>query len=133
MEEQPSFESSQSEAEPSRQEKVSSSARRLGIVLILSLLGAALYAFVIGPRNVRGFSDGLFITGAVLLAISLLPLLSSIFGRSTLSFRKQNRTMRDVLDEERERNQRDEKLSFLLGIGGFIVIALSFLIGFSVE
>ncbi len=133
MEEQPSFEPSESEAEASRQEKAVGFAKRLGIVLIASLAGALLYALVVGPQSLRGFSDGLFIAGAVLLIIGLLPLITEIFGRSTMAFRKGDRSLRDVLDEERERSQRSDKVSFLFGIGGIIVIALSFIIGFSLE
>ncbi len=133
MEEQPSFEASESKAKGSRQERIAVFFKQLVVVLIISFVGSTLYTLIIGPQNTNGFSSGLFIVGAILLVIGLLPLLSDIFGRSTVTLRKKDQTLKDVLDGERERSQRDSSISSLLTVGGFIVIVLSFIIGFSME
>jgi hypothetical protein len=133
MEEQPSFEASQSEAKGSRQERIAGFVKQLVVVLVISFVGSALYTLIVGPQNTSGFSNGLFIVGAMLLVIGLLPLLSDIFGRSTMTLRKKDQTLKDIMDGERERSQRDSSISSLLTVGGFIVIFLSFIIGFSMD
>jgi hypothetical protein len=131
MEEQPSYETSQSGAGKPRKQRAVGFGQRLGIVLLVSLAGSVLFALIAGPRDLPGFSNGLFIAGAILLIIGLLPLLGDIFSRSTLSFRKGDRTMKDVLDDERERSKRDDNTSVLFSVAGIIIMALSFIIGFS--
>jgi hypothetical protein len=133
MEEQPSIEPADSEEQTSRQRRVADFSRRLAILLAVSLLGAVLYAAVIGPQNLRGFSDGLFILGAALLIIGLLPLFAGIFNRSTVTFRRRERSFQDVLDAERDRSQQNDNITYLLGIGGTIIIVLSLILGFSVQ
>jgi hypothetical protein len=117
----------------SRQRRVADFSRRLAILLAVSLLGAVLYAAVIGPQNLRGLSDGLFILGAALLIIGLLPLFAGIFNRSTVTFRRRERSFQDVLDAERDRSQQNDNITYLLGIGGTIIIVLSLILGFSVQ
>jgi hypothetical protein len=131
MEEQPSFEASESKVEGSRQERIAGFVKKLVVVLVISFVGSTLYSLIVGPQNLDGFSNGLFIAGAILLIIGLLPLLSDIFGRSTVTLRKKDQTLKDVMDGERERSQRDSGISSLLTLGGLIVIGLSFIIGFS--
>jgi hypothetical protein len=133
MEEQPSFEASQSKVQGSRQERIAGFVKQLVVVLVISFVGSALYTLIVGPQNTSGFSNGLFIVGAMLLVIGLLPLLSDIFGRSTMTLRKKDQTLKDIMDGERERSQRDSSISSLLTVGGFIVIFLSFIIGFSMD
>lgn len=133
MEEQPSIEPADSEEQTSRQRRVADFSRRLAILLAVSLLGAVLYAAVIGPQNLRGLSDGLFILGAALLIIGLLPLFADIFNRSTVTFRRRERSFQDVLDAERDRSQQNDNITYLLGIGGTIIIVLSLILGFSVQ
>ena len=133
MEEQPSFEASESKAKGSRQERIAVFFKQLVVVLIISFVGSTLYTLIIGPQNTSSFSNGLFIVGAMLLVIGLLPLLSDIFGRSTMTLRKKDQTLKDIMDGERERSQRDGSISSLLTFGGFIVIVLSFIIAFSMD
>lgn len=133
MEEQPSIEPADSEEKTSRQRRVADFTRRLAALLAVSFLGAVLYAVVIGPQNLRGFSDGLFIAGAALLIIGLLPMVADIFNRSTVSFRRGERSFQDVQDGERDRSQRSDNVTYLFGIGGTIIIVLSFILGFSVQ
>jgi hypothetical protein len=131
MEEQPSVESRDTSAEVSRGSKALHYAKRLGIVVFASLVTAALYALVFGSPGLGGFSDGLFIIGALLLLVGLLPLVADIFGRSTASFK--DKTFEDVLGEQRERVQRSDSITYLFGAGGIIVILLSFVVAFSVR
>ena len=133
MEEQPSIEPTDSQEPTSHQRRMAGFSRRLAVLLAASLLGAVLYTVVIGPQNLRGFSDGLFIIGAALLIIGLLPLFADIFNRSTVTFRRKERSFQDVLDEERDRSQQNDNITFLLGIGGTIIIVLSLILGFSVQ
>jgi hypothetical protein len=128
MEEQPPFEHSQNEAQAAQQGWRSGFAKRLGRILMVSVLGSVLYALVVGPRNMRGFADGLFLAGAVLLVIALFPLVGEIFGRTTVPFRLEGRSLDDVLAEERARSQRGGTITYLFGISGIIVVALSFII-----
>ena len=130
MEEQPGFEPSRADAQAVGRRQVPFFMNRLGRVLMFSFVGAAFYALVAGPRNSRGLADGLFIVGAILLLISLSPLIGEILGRATLSFRLQDRSLEDALEEERGRLQKSEDNTFLFGIGGIIVVALSFVFSF---
>ena len=130
MEEQPSFESTDSPVKLTRREQLADFMRRVTGVLVISLVGSALYVLIVGPRNLVGFSDGLFIAGAILLIVGLLPLVSEIFSRSTVSFSSEDRNLEDILDEQREQVQRGETMTYLFGVSGIIVIALSFLISF---
>ncbi len=132
MEEQPSIEPAQSDETISWQRRLTDFLKRLVPLLAVSVVGAGLYALATGSRSLRGLSDALFVVGAALLIIGLLPMVADIFSRSTVTFRRGERTFQNVLDEERDRNQRDDKITYLFGIGGVIIIALSFLIGFSV-
>ncbi len=103
-------------------------AKRLGRVLLVSFAGSALYALVIGPRNMRGLADGLFIAGAILLLVALSPLIRDILSRTTLPFRLEERSLGDAMDEERDRHQQGETVTYLFGLSGIIVVALSFII-----
>jgi sulfite exporter TauE/SafE len=133
MEEQPSFEPSGPEAEIGRRRQITSFGTQVGRVLLISFVGAALYALVIGPRDLVGFSDGLFIAGAVLLLVGLMPLAAEIFGRATISFRLEDGDLKDVLNQERRHSRQGETTTYLFGISGIIVVALSFLISFSLS
>ena len=133
MEEQPSFEDSSSETQVSHPGRIAGFVKQLIVVLVVSFIGSTLYTLIVGPQNLSGLSNGLFIAGAILLVIGLLPLLSDIFGRSTVTLRKKDQTFKDVLDGERERSQRDNSISSLLTVSGLIVITLSFIIGFTME
>ncbi len=133
MEEQPSFESSAPEGKAERRRQITSFGTRMGRVLLASFVGAALYALVVGPRDFVGFSDGLFIAGAVLLVVGLMPLAAEIFGRATVSFRLEDGDLKDVLNQGRHHSRQGETTTFLFGISGIIVVALSFLISFSLR
>jgi hypothetical protein len=130
MEEQPSFEKTEEKA---AQSKVRAFVQNLAIILVASLAGSGLYALLVGPRNLIGVSNGLFIAGAILLIIGLFPLLNEIFGRSTVSFRLEEGGLDEVLEDERGRSRRGETVTFLFGISGIIVVALSFLVSFAVK
>jgi len=130
MEEQPSFEATDPPVKLTRREQLADFIRRVRGVLALSLVGSVLYALIVGPRNLAGFSDGLFIAGAILLIVGLLPLVSEIFSRSTISFSAEDRSLGDILEERRGQVQRGETMTYLFGVSGIIVIALSFLISF---
>jgi hypothetical protein len=124
MEEQPSFEKPEDRA---AQSKVRNFLQRLVIVLVMSLVGSGLYALLVGPQNLIGFSNGLFLAGAILLIIGLFPLLNDIFGRATVSFRLEEGGLQEVLEDERGRSRKGETVTFLFGISGIIVVALSLL------
>ena len=130
MEEQPSFEATAPPVKLTRREQLADFIRRVRGVMALSLVGSVLYAVIVGPRNLAGFSDGLFIAGAILLIVGLLPLVSEIFSRSTISFNAEDRSLEDILEERRGQVQRGETMTYLFGVSGIIVIALSFLISF---
>lgn len=130
MEEQPSFEATNPPAKLTRRVQLADFIRRVRGVLALSLLGSVLYALIVGPRNLAGFSDGLFIAGAILLIVGLLPLVSEIFSRSTISFNAEDRSLEDILEERRGQVQRGETMTYLFGVSGIVVIVLSFLISF---
>ena len=131
MEEQPSFESQEETAPVSRRSRVTRFVKQLAILLAASAGAAVIYALVFGHQTVRGFSDGLFLIGALLLIVGLLPLVSELFGRSTVSYRLKDRTLEDVMEEQRKRAKKDDSLTYLFGFGGIIVIVLSFWVGFS--
>jgi hypothetical protein len=130
MEEQPSFEKIEPKAQSSR---VRVFVQKLAIILVASLAGSALYALLLGPRNLVGVSNGLFIAGAILLVVGLFPLLNEIFGRSTVSFRLEDGGLEEVLEDERGRSRRGDSVTFLFGISGIIVVALSFLVSLAVD
>ena len=130
MEEQPSFEKIEPKAAPSR---IRVFVQKLAIILVASLAGSGLYALLLGPRNLVGVSNGLFIAGAILLVIGLFPLLNEIFGRSTVSFRLEEGGLEELLEDERGRSRRGDSVTFLFGISGIIVVALSFLVSLAVD
>lgn len=130
MEEQPSFESHEPSASYTRREQAADFLRRMGKTLAVSLAASVLYALIVGPRSVVGFSDGLFFAGAILLVIGLLPLVSEIFSRSTVSFGSKDQSFEEILDQQRERAQRGGTLTYLFGVSGIIVIVLSYVISF---
>ena len=132
MEEQPSFEpNSEAEAAPHRQ--TADWIRRIGRILLVSFVGSAFYALVVGPRNLTGFSNGLFIAGAILLTIGIMPLVSEIFSRATVTLRLEDPSFEDVLEEGRRQVQRGETATYLFGVSGAIIIVLSFIISLSVR
>ena len=102
----------------------------MGKILAVSLLASVLYALIVGPRNVVGFSDGLFFAGAILLVIGLLPLVSEIFSRSTVSLSSEDKSFEEILEQQREQAQRGGALTYLFGVSGIIVIVLSYVISF---
>ena len=103
--------------------------RRAGRVLMLGLAGSALYALVVGPRSLTGLSDGLFIAGAILLVIGLMPWLSQIVGRATAPVSQKDSSLQDILDKQREHSQRADPTVLLFSISGIVIIAFSFIIG----
>ena len=107
--------------------------KRLGIVVLVSFVGALLYALIFGPRSTIGVSDGLFLGGAALLLIALFPLLGDFFSRRPLPSSQAERSDEGSAREERTLGQLAESTPFLLGIGGIVVIALSFIVGLSVR
>jgi len=106
--------------------------KQLALLLAASVGAGVVYSLVFGHQTMRGFSDGLFLIGALLLIVGLLPLIGDVFGRSTLSFRLKDQTLEDVMEEQRKRSKTGDSMTVLCGVGGMIIIALSFLIGFSV-
>jgi hypothetical protein len=128
MEEQPSFEPQQSR-EGSAQRRVPDFVRRLGRILVVSFIGAALYALIFGPRNTGGLANGLFLIGAFLLLVSLFPTLSDIMNRATVSFRMQGHSLEEVFEETHGHGRQSETTIYLFGISGIIIIALSFFVG----
>ncbi len=127
MEEQPSFEPQSREG--SARGRVPDFVKRLGRILVVSFIGAALFALIFGPRDTGGVANGLFLIGALLLLISLFPMLSDIINRATVSFRMQGHNLEEVFQETQDRNQQSEASVYLFGIGGMIVIAWSLLVG----
>lgn len=133
MTEQPSFESSGSDFKAARQAHTASYVRQMGRVLMVSLVGSALYALIVGPRNLTGLSNGLFFAGAILLTFGLMPLAVGIFGRAAASLKLEDRSLHDALEEQRTQSQSVNRLAFVFGISGLFVVALSMAIGFSVQ
>ena len=133
MEQQPRFDPPEQQAGAGRLERALGFFKKLGLVLVAGLVAAALYALILGPRNVIGFVDGLFIVGAILLMISLLPFMAEMFGRTTLPFRLKGRRIEEAVAEERDRFRQGETATMLFSIGGIILVALSFIIGFSIR
>jgi hypothetical protein len=131
VEEQPSFDSPQTEATQS--EKIAAFTRRMGRVLGGSLLGSTIYTAIIGPRSLRGFFDGLFFAGALLLVIAIMPLITEIFNRSTVTFGAKDRRLEDVLGEKKRQDKPSDTNTFLFGLGGILVIVLSSIIGLAVS
>lgn len=133
MEQQPRIDPPEQQAGAGRLERALGFLKKLGLVLVVGLVAAALYAFILGPRDVIGFVDGLFIAGAILLMISLLPFIVEMFGRTTLPFRLKGRRIEEAVAEERDRFRQGEIATVLFSIGGIILVALSFIIGFSIR
>jgi hypothetical protein len=102
----------------------------MGKVLAVSLVASVLYALIFGPRNLVGFSDGLFFAGAILLIIGLLPLVSEIFSRSSVTFSSEDHSFEEVLEQQRARVHRGGEMTYLFGVSGIVAILFSYLIGF---
>lgn len=128
MEEQPSFEPQQSQKGFARG-CVPDFVRRLGRVLAVSFIGAALYALIFGPRNATGLANGLFLIGAFLLLVSLFPTFSDIMNRATVSFRIKGHKLEEVFEETHGHGRQSETTIYLFGISGFIIIVLSLFVG----
>jgi hypothetical protein len=96
----------------------------------MSLLAAALYTLIIGPQNLKGVADGLFIAGGLLLFISIIPLATQILNRLKLPMRLSKEDLGDVMQEEQSRYQEDEISIYLYGLTGIIIVAISFIVGF---
>jgi hypothetical protein len=124
MEEQPSFESGSAQAQPP------SFIKRLGRVLAGSMAGAALYALAFGPRSLVGWANGLFWAGAILLLIALFPMFSDVVNRSTVTMRAKDQSFEEIMQETRARGEQGDTHTFLFGVSGMIIVALSFIIGF---
>jgi hypothetical protein len=124
MEEQPSFEPGDAQAQPP------GFIKRLGRVLAVSMAGAALYALAFGPRSLVGFANGLFWAGAILLLIALFPMVSDVVNRSTVTMRAQDQSFEEIMQETRARSEQSDTHTFLFGVSGIIVIVVSFIIGF---
>lgn len=133
MEQQPSFDPHEPAARGERTERMLGFLKRMSRALTVSLVGSALYALLIGPRSLTGFADGLFLAGAVLMAIGLMPLVGDIFGRTTVTLTAEDRKFEDILEEQRARRRRTGSSGFLYGVAGIIAIALSFVVTFSVQ
>jgi hypothetical protein len=129
MEKQP-FVDTGAELEMTRQQRAQRFLKRLGWLLGAGLVGTLIYTLLFGPRNVVGFSNGLFIVGALLLVVALMPLVSEIFGRSTISFQSEDKEVDEVLEEQEEQGQQGQNLTFLFGLGGMLMVALSFIVAF---
>lgn len=130
MEKQPSFEPGTDPAK-GRQRGVLGIVKRSGLVLGFSLVASALYALVVGPRDLIGFSNGLFLIGAIWLMVGLMPVFVKLFGRTTVSLRMEDGSFEGVLDEEGDHRQQGETTTLLFGINGVIIIVLSLIISFS--
>lgn len=133
MEQQPSFGPHEPGARAERTERMLCFLKRLGRALTVSLVGSALYALLIGPRSLTGFADGLFLAGAILFTIGLMPLIGDIYGRATATLTAEDRKFEDILEEQRTRRQRTGSGSYLYGVAGVIAIALSLIVSFSVQ
>ena len=131
MEQQPSFEPEGADRTVSRRSRLAVFVKQLSLLLVASVGAAGGYALLFGHQTMSGFSDGLFLLGALLLIVGLLPLLSDVFGRSTVLFRQKDQTLEDVMEEQRQRVKKDDSLAYLFGTGGIIVIVLSLLVGFA--
>jgi sulfite exporter TauE/SafE len=125
MEEQPSF-----EPDVAQVAQRPSFIKRLGRVLAFSVVGAALYALVLGPRNTVGLANGLFWIGAILLLIALFPMFSDVINRSTVTMRSRDQSFEDIMQDARQHSEQGDTLTFLFGVSGMIVVALSFILGF---
>jgi hypothetical protein len=99
----------------------------------MSLLVAALYTLVIGPRNLKGVADGLFIIGGLFLFVSVIPLATQILNRLKLPMRLSKEDLGDVMQEEQTRYREDEVSIYLYGLTGIIIVAVSFIVGFYIS
>jgi hypothetical protein len=115
----------------SRRSRVAVFVKKLGLLLVASTGASIVYALVLGHQTMRGFSDGLFLVGALLLSVGFLPMVGDAFGRSSVSSRRKDKTLEDVMEEQRKRIKKDNSLAYLLGAGGVIIVALSLLVGFA--
>ena len=129
MERQPSVESTEPEMNATHRGRAVDTLKRAGRFLMFGLAGAALYALVVGPRNLTGLSDGLFIAGAILVVIGLVPWLSQTFSRATAPVGQKDTGLQEILEKQRERSQRTDPTVLLLSISGIIIIVFSFVIG----
>lgn len=125
----PSVESTESEMNATRRERAEDSLRRAGPYLILGLAGAALYALVVGPRSLIGLSDGLFIAGAILMVIGLVPWLSQTFSRAAAPIGRKDKSLQEILEEQRDRSQRTDPAFFVISVSGVVFVVCSFVIG----
>jgi hypothetical protein len=130
MEQQPSFESQEADRNISRRSRVAVFVKQLGLLLAASAGAAVVYAFVFGNQTMRGFSDGLFLVGALLLIVGFLPLVGDVFGRSTVSSRRKDQALEDVMERQRKRI-KDNSLAYLFGAGGIIIVVFSLWVGFA--
>jgi hypothetical protein len=131
MEQQPSLEPQEADQTVSHRSRAAVFVRKLGLLLVASTGAAIAYAMVLGNQTMRGFSDGLFLVGALLLSVGFLPMVGNAFGRSSLSSRRKDRTLEDVMEDQRKRIKKDNSLAYLLGAGGIIIVALSLVVGFA--
>lgn len=131
MEQQPSIEPQEVDQTLSRRSRVAVFVKKLGLLLVASTGSSIVYALVLGHQTMRGFSDGLFLVGALLLSVGFLPMVGDAFGRSSVSSRRKDKTLEDVMEEQRKRIKKDNSLAYLLGAGGVIIVALSLLVGFA--
>jgi hypothetical protein len=129
MERQPLVESTEPDMNATRRERPVDTLKRAGRFLMLGLAGAAFYALVVGPRNLAGLSDGLFIAGAILMVIGLVPWLSQTFSRATTPVGQKDTGLQEILEKQRERSQRTDPTVLLLSISGIIMIVFSFVVG----
>jgi len=131
VEQQPSIEPQEVDQTLSRRSRVAVFVKKLGLLLVASTGSSIVYALVLGHQTMRGFSDGLFLVGALLLSVGFLPMVGDAFGRSSVSSRRKDKTLEDVMEEQRKRIKKDNSLAYLLGAGGVIIVALSLLVGFA--
>jgi hypothetical protein len=128
MEEQPASESRDSGTP--RRTSAEAFIKRLGKVLAAGAVGAFVYMLAFGPRNLVGASNGLFVTGAILLLIGLVPLVSEIFNRTTIASRLKDGNLDEVLKEQSQQVQQGQKLTFLFGLAGMLMVLVSFVLAF---
>jgi hypothetical protein len=129
LEEQPKYQSGPDE-KPARGARVWRFLRRLALIVIAGFVGALVYALTIGPFSVAGLSNGLFVIGAILFVVALIPVISEIFGRATIAFDKEDKGLGEVLEDQKQRSQQNEKVVYLFALAGLVMVLLSFLLAF---
>jgi hypothetical protein len=129
LEEQPEYRSEPEEKER-RGARLGRFLKRLALTVVAGLLGALVYALTIGPFDAAGFSNGLFVIGAILFVVALVPVISEIFGRATIGLNKEDKDLEEVLEDQKQHSQQNEKIVYLFALAGLVMVLLSFLLAF---